>query len=497
MKKIILLVVIITGFSTISISQPINLDSLNQIWNDQAQPDSNRFSSMRLLIGYGFLKSDPDTAVQLSKKFFEETKKVQNKKYMGAALNFQALAFGSLGKHNESLESYSLSLALYKELDLKIGIANVLGNMGNVYLRLGNSEEAINHQAQSLKIKKEIGSLSGVAATLLNIGNIYDSQGDTSKALSYYLQSKEQYKSIGDSSGVARALSNVGSIYDKQAHPLKALTVYARSLNIYNRNNQLYNKAKLLNNIGASYLQLNQYSESLNFFNQALKMNQELGNQVAAAQNMVSIGWLYQYQNKYPLAIEFGEQSLTIALRSGDKDITYKAANLLARVLKDLNKGMKALEMYELEIQMRDSIKSEEAKKGILKMEVEHEFEKQQIIAKQEAEELVRIEAEKVSRRNTLQYSGIGLGIFALFGLVFLFGRIQLPNWAVELSVFLPFLILFEFLLVITDPYLDGWSGGEPLIKLGLNVLMAGAIFPLHSFFERYLKRRLFKDIGT
>lgn len=127
-------------------------------------------------------------------------------------------------------------------------------------------------------------------------------------------------------------------------------------------------------------------------------------------------------------------------------------------------------------------------------MEVEHEFEKQLLIQEQEEKEAERLEAEKVERRNSIQYSGIGLGIFALFGLVFLFGRIKLPKWAVELSVFLPFLIFFEFLLVVSDPYVDAWSEGIPLIKLGINVVMAAAIFPLHSFFESFLKNRLFKS---
>jgi hypothetical protein len=170
-----------------------------------------------------------------------------------------------------------------------------------------------------------------------------------------------------------------------------------------------------------------------------------------------------------------------------------ESAKILSAIYEKMNQGMKALEFYKIQVQMRDSMKSEENKKGILKIEIEHEFEKEQLIKKQRLEEAERLATLEKDRRNSIQYSGIGVGLFALFGLVFLFGRIRLPKWAVELSVFLPFLILFEFLLVITDPYIDNWSGNEPLIKLGINVVMAGLIFPLHAFFEGYLKRRIFK----
>ena len=65
----------------------------------------------------------------------------------------------------------------------------------------------------------------------------------------------------------------------------------------------------------------------------------------------------------------------------------------------------------------------------------------------------------------------------------------------IRLSLFLPFLVFFEFLLVLTDPFIDGFTAGEPLTKLLINTAMAALIFPAHSFFERLLKRRVLKDL--
>ena len=58
---------------------------------------------------------------------------------------------------------------------------------------------------------------------------------------------------------------------------------------------------------------------------------------------------------------------------------------------------------------------------------------------------------------------------------------------------FFAFLLFFEFMLVLLDPYIDKYSSGEPVYKLLINALVAAAIFPLNALFEKVLKRRLMK----
>ncbi|PCH87030.1 MAG: hypothetical protein COB88_06295, partial [Flavobacteriales bacterium] len=69
-------------------------------------------------------------------------------------------------------------------------------------------------------------------------------------------------------------------------------------------------------------------------------------------------------------------------------------------------------------------------------------------------------------------------------------GFINVSERMAEGIIFFSFLILFEFLLVLADPYIEGWSGGAPGIKLLFNASIAAFIFPLHSLFERKLKTR-------
>ena len=149
--------------------------------------------------------------------------------------------------------------------------------------------------------------------------------------------------------------------------------------------------------------------------------------------------------------------------------------------------------MYELYIQMRDSIKNEETQKATIRQQTKYEFEKAQLIKEQEEKEATRIEAEETGRRDNLQYSVILIGLLVLFGGVLSLGFIKVSPRMAEGIIFFSFLILFEFLLVLADPYIDRWSGGAPGIKLLFNAGVAALIFPMHSFFESKMKKRIVK----
>ncbi|OFY64296.1 MAG: hypothetical protein A3H98_13670 [Bacteroidetes bacterium RIFCSPLOWO2_02_FULL_36_8] len=171
---------------------------------------------------------------------------------------------------------------------------------------------------------------------------------------------------------------------------------------------------------------------------------------------------------------------------------------MLFQIYCKTKKHEQALAHYEQYIVYRDSIKNKENEKAAIRQQTKYEFEKQLIVKEQEEKEKQRQEAVAVERRNNLQYSLLAVGIFIIFALLFFAFRFNLPVWLVNLLVFIPFLFLFEFLLIWLDPHTDqlitaltGQKGGEPAIKLLINAIMAGVIFPVHKFFERVLKGRM------
>jgi hypothetical protein len=76
---------------------------------------------------------------------------------------------------------------------------------------------------------------------------------------------------------------------------------------------------------------------------------------------------------------------------------------------------------------------------------------------------------------------------------VFFIGRIHLPVLWIEGFIFFSALLIFELLFLFLDPYLETISGGMPVYKFGLNLVLAVMVFYAHSFFEGLLKSKLIR----
>ena len=151
----------------------------------------------------------------------------------------------------------------------------------------------------------------------------------------------------------------------------------------------------------------------------------------------------------------------------------------------------KAYEYQLLYARLKDSLFDEDKSKEIGKLEAKFEMERKIEEEKRAKEAAAKIKRDRESRRDNLQYSGILIFIVLLFIGVFMVGRFSLPIRLAEGIVFFAFLLFFEFTLVLLDPYIEEMSSGAPAIKLGFNAVLAGLIFPLHSFFEQRLKKNM------
>jgi hypothetical protein len=70
-------------------------------------------------------------------------------------------------------------------------------------------------------------------------------------------------------------------------------------------------------------------------------------------------------------------------------------------------------------------------------------------------------------------------------------GRKKLSSKIVNISLLIGLLLLFEFLLILTDSSVERITQGEPFLKLLANVILALLILPGHQFLERYSRKKL------
>jgi hypothetical protein len=143
---------------------------------------------------------------------------------------------------------------------------------------------------------------------------------------------------------------------------------------------------------------------------------------------------------------------------------------------------------------VKDSLFSDDKSKEIGKLEGRHEMEMADMERKRQEEMEAKAKLAEKERKNLLQYSGIVLVLLIVGVLILVLGVVKVKPSIASGITFFAFLLFFEFLLILLDPAIERWSGGEPVYKLLFNAVIAACIFPVHAFFERIIKKRLIRN---
>jgi hypothetical protein len=307
-------------------------------------------------------------------------------KHLASALNNFGLIFHDQGDIPKALEFYHKSLKIQEEIMDKKGIAYSLNNIGLVYDEQGEITKALEYAIKSLKIQEEIGEKDGIAYSLNNIGYIYQSQGNFSKGLEYYLSSLKIREEIQDQSGIAASLNNIGGIYDKQFQYAKALEYYKRSLTIQESLGDKRGEAYSLNNLAGITKKNGHLNEASGFAKRGMQIALELGYPENIKNSAHTIKTIYQKQKKYK----------------------------------------EAFEMFELEIQMRDSINNQETQKAAIKKQLQYTYEKKELETKAEQDKKDAIaKAELKQKENERNYFIVGFVLVAFLASFILRGYKQ------------------------------------------------------------------------
>ena len=339
-------------------------------------------------------------------------------------------------------------------IKIKNGIAGGLNNTALIYQVQGDISQAKEAFEESLRLRREVKNQSGIGTALNNLGIIYMNEGEIEQSLKYHKEALEIRKGLKDQARIAQSLHNIGQCYEEQL----------------------------------------KFAEALEYYEQCLTIHESSSNKRGLSLTLHNIAGILILMEDLEGAKEYARKSMELAQSIGFPHIIQGASNMFYMIHKQQGEYEAALIMYEQFILMRDSVKNDETQKATIRQQTQYEFEKAALVKEQEEKEASRIVAEETSRRDNLQYSIILLGLLVLGSLVLGLGKLSVSTRMAEGLIFFSFLILFEFILVLADPYVDVWTGGAPGWKLLINAAIAALIFPLHAFFETKLKGRLVKQ---
>ena len=124
-------------------------------------------------------------------------------------------------------------MAIHVETGNRIGEADELGNLGNIYLDQGDLTKAEDHLQQTLAIYRGTSNLLGVANALGGLGNVYKNQDDLTKAEDQHQQALAIDRQIGHRLGEAQDLGGLGLVAEKQADIKKSCRLLKEALQIF------------------------------------------------------------------------------------------------------------------------------------------------------------------------------------------------------------------------------------------------------------------------
>ena len=329
------------------------------------------------------------------------------------------------GKINLALENYEKALAIKKQLDDKDGTALLLNNIAMIYYNQGSIEQALAVNLQSLKIQEEIGNEEGIANSLNNIAGIHDNQGEIQKALEYYKKSLSIREKIGDQRGIATSLNNIGFIYLGKGDTTTAINYCKKTQQIHEKLKDKVGLAYDLNNLGFIYLNQGKIDTAHEYYSASLKIREEIGDKKGMAFSYNNLATIYFKQKNYKRAIELSRKALSTGEDLGFPFIIRDAALSLKNTYQATKQTSEALAMYELYIQMRDSINNLETKKSTIKSEFKYEFEKKEAVLKEQQSKERSIAEEKSQKQKLIIWTFVlGLLLVMIF-LVIVFSQLQ------------------------------------------------------------------------
>lgn len=384
--------------------------------------------------------SNPQLDEELNQKIVEISKQnIQNKtlfalekiafnKAMSKALNSLGIIYYNKGVYDKAINFYVRSLKIREIIDDKKGIAATLNNLGIVYQDQAEYDTAIVYYTKSLKLNEEIGDKKGQANCLSNMGRIFFDQNELDKAIDYQEQSLKLRQSIGDKEGVAIAYTNIGSIYLEKNNTPMALEFFEKVLEISQEMGNKNKEALALANIGTVYKKRKNVLQAFDYFNRSIKLFEEVGNKKWEASLHNYLGELYNLNGEDAKAVDEYKKALAIGKEVGAVGMIRDASQSLFGYYKLKENYKDALPMYELYIQMRDSILNEKNQKKILQKEFKYKFEQEKVLNEQQREKDKEIGFERERVQKTTIYAVTSCFALLIVFTIFVFNRLYITR---------------------------------------------------------------------
>jgi CHAT domain-containing protein/tetratricopeptide (TPR) repeat protein len=240
------------------------------------------------------------------------------------------------GDYSQAIGHLEQALSLYRALNkgkpkFSVYIADTLAALGRTHRAVGENNRALRFLHQALDIAKPLPRRDLEANVLNDLGVLYLEQEDYEKADDHLLQSLKIHQSRNDRAESARLLLNLGVSSQRRGDAEQALDRFRKSLDLATAASNKDVMIAAGEGIGAVYREKRQYDEALNILDRSLTLAKEVDDRVRAAEILWRKSEVFLEMGAYDSAAELAESALKLARELRLPNHSYVSATALGR----------------------------------------------------------------------------------------------------------------------------------------------------------------------
>jgi tetratricopeptide (TPR) repeat protein len=359
------------------------------------------------------------------------------------------LDYYALGDYEKSLDCHKQAYAIDSARKDENGMLRHISNMSNVYKTIGNISKALEILFFGLKTAEKNGDKFSEGSLYDALALCYAVQSQNSDAINYYTKCVQCYAAINDSAYIYAPIGNIGLCYTEKADSANikgntqlaekynriALEHFNFSIKLGSRYNDESNSAFNLEHIAGVYKANKELKKSLQYAKASIALLEKYDEKFALAAAYSNIASTYTALKDYLRAENYLNRSLKLSLElSSEKDLMYCYHDLYT-LYKATGRQKKALSAFESYIRSRDSVRSDQNSKVLVKQQLKFEYDKQAAAdsvahAKEneiKSAELRRQSAEIKAKKNQQYALFGGLGLVMIFA-GFMYNRFKVTQ---------------------------------------------------------------------
>jgi predicted ATPase len=190
------------------------------------------------------------------------------------------------------------SLSLYRELDNRDGLANVLTNLGALAFEQGEYAAARALFEESLAVRRKLGKPYPISDSLLGLGLVAYHQGEYAAAQTLLEESLKLSRETGYELGTTYPLNALGNLANLQGDYATALTFYEECLTLRRELGYKRGVAATLADVANVWAKQGEYAAARALYEDSLTLYRELGNKRGVVSVLSGLACLAQIQGR-------------------------------------------------------------------------------------------------------------------------------------------------------------------------------------------------------